>query len=504
MMKWKITVGVLVAIAAICVLIFRNEPETEPYLQINYATFLGGSDNDRAHGLAVDKDGNLYIVAPIQSNDFPITSDALVKEPTGIYLARINPAGDLTYATYLGVPGGANYAHDIAIDQKGCVYVVGNTTNPDFPVTAGAFQTTFRGPSDRSHGDAFVMKLSPDCLQVIYTTFIGGSGMDLAGKIAVDRDGCAYILGTTSSVDLPVTEGAFDASFNGGGGDGRDDLFIAKLDPAGSKLLYCTYLGGSKTDLHGDNLVIDKTGSVVFAGTTASEDFPTTKNAFDRDYNGGSAMHGRGDAILVKLDPMGSKLEFSSFLGGSGEDCASNLAVDNKGYIWMAGETNSSDFPITKDARQQEIRGGVDGFFAQLDLRDGKLLYASLLGGLGDDDLTIATHASGMIVLTGRTDSPDFPVTVSSRIPQIGNVDTFVSLVDSETSQLKDSRVMGGSGHESISAMICRGDSIYLVGNTASPDFPVTANAWDNTFNGGSNPWGGDALVIKLTLGGKR
>ena len=500
MMKWKITACVLVVIAAICVLNLRSSSEKEAHLQLDYATFLGGSDNDRAHGLTVDKTGNLYLVAPVHSNDFPITSDALMKEPTGIYLARIDPEGGLTYSTYLGAPGGANYVHDVAICHEGFVYVVGNTTTSNFPTTDGAFQTAFHGPGDRAHGDAYVMKLSSDCKQVVYSTLIGGSGMDLAGKIAVDADGCAYILGTTSSTDLPVTEGAYDTSFNGGEGDGRDDLFVAKLNPAGSKLLYCTYLGGSKTELQGDNLILDKTGSVLFVGTTASEDFPTTENAYDRDYNGGSGIHGHGDAVVVKLNSTGSKLEYSSFYGGSGDDSARNLAVDSKGLVWIAGSTNSPDFPITKHARQHEIRGGSDGFFAQLDPRDGKLLYASLFGGIGDDSLIIATHASGMIVLTGRTDSPDFPVTTPSRIPEIGNMDTFVSLIDPTTNQLKDSFVMGGSAPEGISAIVCCGDSFYLVGNTASADFPVTDNAWDNTFNGGSNPWGGDALAIKFTL----
>ena len=499
-MKWKIVIAILAVITVSSILFLQRKPTTNLSVQLDYATYLGGSDNDRAHSAAVDSDGNLYVVAPIHSSDFPITPDALVREPTGVYLARFSPQGALTYSTYLGAPGGANYVHGVALDHEGCVYLVGNTTNPDFPVTANAFQTIFRGPTDQYHGDAFVMKLSPDCSRVIYATFIGGSGMDLAGKIAVDAGGCAYILGTTSSDDLPVTEGAYDTSINGGDGDGRDDLFVAKLDPSGSRLLYCTYLGGASTEVSGNNLVVDETGCVIFAATTASADFPTTENAFDRGYNGGSGFHGQGDAVLVRLDPTGSKLEFSSYLGGSGEDSASSVAIDRKGCVWVAGDTNSSDFPITGDARQKELRGGVDGYIARLDLHKGKLIYASFLGGEGDDFPTIATHSSGLIVLAGRTNSSDFPVTVTSKIPEIGNMDTFVSLICPATNQLINSRVMGGSGNDIISAVVCSGDSFYLVGNTASPDFPVTATAWDNTFNGGSNPWGGDALVVKLTL----
>lgn len=478
------------------------ESLTEPQLlQLDYATFLGGSGDDRAQGVVADEDGNLYITAPIESGDFPITPDALVKEPTGIYLAKLNPKGIVVYATYIGVPGGANYTHDIALDKEGCVYLAGNTTNPDFPVTPGAFQTTFYGPTDAFHGDAFVIKLNPDCSKIIYATFLGGSGKDLCGKIAVDDEGNAYVVGSTSSVDFPVTEGAFDTSFNGGNGDGRDDLFVAKLNPAGNELIYCTYIGGSETELYGYNLLVDEKGSVVFAGTTASDDFPTTVNAFDRDYNGGSGERGKGDAFLVKLNPEGSMLMYASYIGGSGEDCANNIAIDREGYAWIAGETNSPDFPVTSNAWEQRNKGGIDGFFACINLEGGALRYASLLGGKATDSALIAVHSSGLIILAGRTESSDFPVTSTPTIiANEGNVDIFITLIDPETNELKSSSLLGGTGHEAVFSLICERDQLYMVGNTTSADFPVTSNAWDNTFNGGATPWGGDALILHYTL----
>lgn len=213
-------------------------------LRLDYSTFLGGSDDESASGMAVDAQGNIYLTSWTHSTDFPTTPNALNKTPTGIYVAKLSPTRGLLYSTFLGAAGGINYAHGVAVDKNGCIYIAGNTTNPKFPVTPGAFQTTFKGPSEDHHGDAFVMKLSPAGDKVIYSTFIGGTGHDICGKIAVDTDGNAYVLGSTSSKDFPVTPGAFQTTYNGGDDTGRGDLFVAKLNPAGSKLVYCTYVGG--------------------------------------------------------------------------------------------------------------------------------------------------------------------------------------------------------------------------------------------------------------------
>ena len=185
-------------------------------LELVYSTYLGGSQDDRAHGITCDANGNVYLTAP--GGVFPLTDNAFQKQNTGMYAAVMNTKGwGLTFSTYLGVPGGANYTHGVALDEDGNIYLVGNTTNPNFPTTEGAFDRTFHGPTNESHGDAFVMKLSPDGSQVIYSTFIGGSEMDIAGKIAVDSKGNAIIIGCTGSSDLPVTESAFDQTFHGGG-----------------------------------------------------------------------------------------------------------------------------------------------------------------------------------------------------------------------------------------------------------------------------------------------
>ena len=275
-------------------------------------------------------------------------------------------SGDsLIFSTYLGASGGANYAHGIAIDKYGCIYIAGNTTNPEFPTTAGAFDEHFKGPVDKPHGDAFVVKLNPEGDSIIYSTFIGGTDMDLCGKIAVDDNSNVYLLGTTSSADFPVTSGAFDTTFNGGEGDGRDDLFVAKLNADGSKLIYCTYIGGSKTEIYGANFIIDDSGCVYITGTTSSEDFPTTSNSYDSTYNGGSGFHGIGDAFIVKLNPSGSALLYSSFLGGSGDDYVRDITFDNHGKFYLSGWTKSVDFPITKNAYSKTMKASKMHFLPE-------------------------------------------------------------------------------------------------------------------------------------------
>ncbi len=475
-------------------------------LRLDMATFLGGSDEDRAHGMAVDRQGNIYLTAPIQSADFPTTPNAPNKTPTGVYLAKLGPTGALLYSTYLGAPGGANYAHDVVVDAQGSIYVAGNTTNPSFPTTPGAFQTTLKGPVDTAHGDAFIVKLNRSGDRVIYSTLLGGSGPDIAGKIAVDAAGNVYILGSTSSQDLPVTPGAFQTASKGGEvkPTGRGDLFVAKLNPDGSKLVYCTYVGGAGFDIYGGNIVADTAGRVTFAGTTTSTDFPVTANAFEKSYRGGSDIRTGGDGVIAILNAGGTALEYASYVGGRGGDNVRSLAIDHDGNVWLAGDTTSDDFPTTPDAYSRQSKGGSDCFFLKLSPRTGALLYSSLLGGSkADNYAAIAVDPSGLLVLYGRTESADFPVTSGANNALKGASDLFVTLVDPAAKSLRYSTFLGGSGVEVPGPLLLVKDRVYLAGNTTSADFPVTTGAGDTTYNGGANEWGGDAFVVRLALVGK-
>jgi hypothetical protein len=452
---------------------------------MSFSTYLGGSSEDRAHGMAVDCHGNIYLTAPIWSTDFPTTPNALETSATGIYVAKISASGDsLVFSTYLGASGGANYAHGIAVDKEGCIYIAGNTTNANFPTTENAFDRTYNGPSgDVFHGDAFVVKLNPEGNGIIYSTFIGGSGMDICGKIAVDAEGNAYIIGSTSSPDLPVTPGAFDTTFNGGNGDGRDDIFLAKLDAAGSSLIYCTYIGGSSSEIYVSNILIDNSGCLYFVGTTASSNFPTTTGAYDTSYNGGSGSMGAGEGVLVKLNTAGSALEYSTFIGGSGDDFGDCIAWDYQGNIYVGGATNSVDFPITQDAFSCINNNG--GYLAKFNPQLNQLLYATLWDSRIQ---AIAVLKSGAIIVTGSTESQNYPVTANA-FDSTGNGsgDIYISIFDPVARMLKYSTYFGGTNYDVITSLLLKENFIYLCGNTTSTNFPISANAYDRTFNGGTN-----------------
>lgn len=482
----------------ICLFLVINSILYAESPQLVYSTFLGGSSEDRAHGMALDSHGNIYLTAPIQSTDFPVTANALQTSATGIYIAKINAVGDsLLFSTYLGAVGGANYAHGIAVDQDGCIYVAGNTTNAAFPTTAGAFDRSYNGPAgDVSHGDAFVVKLNPQGNQIIYSTFIGGKGMDICGKIALDKHGDAYIIGTTSSSDFPVTNDAFDTSYNGGDSVGRGDIFVAKLNADGSKLVYCTYIGGSATDTYGNDIIVDDSGCVYFAGTTASVDFPATANAYDAAWNGGTGNMGAGDGVIVKLNAAGTAIDYATFIGGSGDDYANCLALDNQGNVYVGGSASSDDFPTTRDAYNRINNKG--GFIAKFNPQFNQLLYATLWDA---NIKTIAVHETGAILVSGVTEADTYPVTTNAySSTRHGSGDIFISILVPGADVLSYSTFFGGKKNEAISSLLLNEQSLYLCGNTNSADFPVSANAYDKTFNGGTNPWGGDAFVSKFII----
>lgn len=474
-------------------------------LQLAFASFLGGSGEGRIHGVATDRDGNLWVTAPVGSTDFPTTSDALQKEFTGVILAKLGRGSELLYSTFVGVPGGINYAHGVAIDSQGCIYVTGNTTNPRFPTTPGAFQTDFKGPADGHHGDVFVVKFSPDGRRIIYSTLLGGTGRDIAGRIAVDGDGHAYILGSTSSADLPVTPGAFQTTFAGGEETptGRGDIFVAKLSPDGSRLVYCTYVGGTGLDVYGNAIAVDDAGRICFSGTTQSTDFPTTAHACQASYGGSLGGRGAGDAVVVRLDPTGSTLDYASYLGGSGDESGTCFALGAEGSLWVAGETSSSDFPVPAGSTPVRPAGPSDLFLARIDLESGALLHSSLIGGTGTDRVSALVELSSVgLILAGQTDSVDFPALDNVGTTAIqGPTDLFLSVVNSATGRPQSSMLLGGSGYE-VPGPVCLRDNAELIfaGNTTSADFPVTAGADDTTYRGGTSPWGGDGFVARFVV----
>jgi hypothetical protein len=325
-----------------------------------FSTFLGGGGYDIGFISFFDRAGNVYVEGETGSPDFPTTPGSFQPDFGGGeadgFVTKLRPNGArLIYSTFIG-GSGFDGAHDGELDKAGNFYLDGPTASTDFPTTPRAFQPSFGGgPSD-----AWVAKLNETGTDLDYSTYLGGAGEEDVLDLTVDRAGSAYIPGLTSSTDFPVTARAFQRTYQGGPLDG----YVTKLNPAGTRAVYSTYLGGSDLDLAG-SVRVDEHGVAHVPGITGSTDFPVTGNAFQGSYGGGPT-----DAFLAILSRDGSRLRFASYLGGSGEDGSAGAGswLDGKGSFYVPGFTDSTDFPVTPRAFQTENAGGFDVFLVKFAL----------------------------------------------------------------------------------------------------------------------------------------
>jgi hypothetical protein len=276
----------------------------------------------------------------------------------------------LIYSTYLGGIGWDDGIR-ITVDSAGNAYVTGATYSTDFPITAGAYQTICdHGNNCGTNGDAFVAKLNPAGSALIYATYLGGSGQDFGGGIAVDGEGNAYVAGFTLSTDFPTMNPLQPNC--GGGKPTCEDGFVAKLNSTGSALIYSTYLGGSGNDGAG-GIALDRTGNAYISGSTTSTDFPT-KNPL-QSANGGGA-NGE-DAFVAKINASGSALIYSTYLGGSGDDYGQGIAVDESDNSYVIGQTSSTDFPTSNPLQPTYGGGNRDAFIAKLNSSGSAMVYST-------------------------------------------------------------------------------------------------------------------------------
>jgi len=420
-------------------------------------------------------------------------------------------SGALAYATYLGGDG-ADIIHAIAIDAANNVYLTGETLSSNFPVTAGAFQKKHAGQPGTFTGimapvtvapDAFVVKLSP-AGQIVYATYLGGAGADAGLGIAVDSAGSAYVVGSTNSQNFPVTAGAVQSHLAG-----NTDVFVAKLSPDGSTLVYATYLGGAGFDT-ASAIAVDSANSVYLGGTAAA-DFPTTPGVY--------RVLGAG-AFVAKLNPTATALVYSTFLGDTGSGVVSGVAIDSAGNAYAAGTTYSTTFPSTPGAIRSAIgNGNSAAFLVKLNPTGAAAVYASILGGRGDSSGgAVAVDSAGNAYLAGSTGAADFPVTPAAFQKSVaGGADAFVVKLNPAGSDLVYGTLLGGSGADRAYGLaIDTGGDAFVSGSTASTDFPVTADAEPKRFAGSpclltaGTPFGnpplvtlcGDAFAAKLDATG--
>jgi len=456
-----------------------------------YSGFLGGSGGDGGKDIAVDSSGNAYVTGWTFSSDFPVVvgPDTSYNGYSDVFVARVNPSGTaLVYAGFLG-GSASDEGWGIAVDASGNAYVTGETGSSDFPAVVGP-DTSYNGG-----GDAFVAKVNPAGTALVYAGFLGGSYGDEGLGIAVDSSGNAYVTGYTGSSDFPAVVGP-DLSFNG-----SEDAFVARVNPSGTALVYAGFLGGSYSD-EGLGIAVDSSGNAYVTGYTGSSDFPAVVGP-DLSHNGND------DAFVTKVNPAGTVLVYSGFLGGSRWEGGEDIAVDSSGNAYVTGWTSSSDFPAVVGP-DLIYNGGGDAFVAKVNPSGTTLVYAGFLGGSGGDvGLGIAVDASGNAYVTGMTASSNFPAVVGPDLSfNGGDYDAFVARVNPAGTALVYAGFLGGSGDEAdtncpacmspwnLGIAVDGVGNAYVTGWTDSSDFPAVVGP-DTSYNGG-----GDAFVAKVGAGG--
>jgi len=456
-----------------------------------YSTFVGGNRDDRSLGLVLDSENNAYVTGFTGSSDFPTTSGSFDESNNGgmeIFVFKLSSDGsDLVYSTFIGGERG-DEGYGIALDSDNNVYITGTTKSEDFPVTPGAYDDTHNGGND-----VFVCKLNATGSGLVYSTFISkgyGYGID------VDSENNAYVTGETMYSKFPTTSGAYDESYNGG-----EDIFVFKLNWNGSELLYSTYVGGDLGE-EGSALVLDAMSNAYVTGWTRSSDFPTTDGCIDGSFNG------EYDIVVFSMNPNGSDLRYSTYIGGENEERGKSIAVDIANNTYVVGHTNSEDFPTTTGCLDDSYNGGGlsvigDGVVCKVNLNGTDLLYSTYLGGGKSDVLSgIDVDSEQNAYVVGHSASTDFPTTTDCYDDaHNGARDLVVSKLDSDGSELLYSTFFGGSGPDGEwweRIALDSENNAYIIGNTESSDLPVTAGCFDDSHNGDY-----DVVVMKLNFGKK-
>jgi hypothetical protein len=461
-----------------------------------YSSFLGGSGEDFGRSIAVDGVGNAYVTGDTSSTAFPGVSGSSLQPAGGggidAFVTKIDALGTaIVYSTFLG-GSGDDFGSGIAVDGAGNAYIMGATSSPNLPgVSASSIQPTYGG----GVADAFVAKLNPTGTAILYSTYLGGSGQEVSRAIAVDGAGNAYVTGQTTSHTFPGVSGS---SIQPAYGGGIVDAFVTKINPAGTGIVYSTFLGGTGGEI-GLGIAVDGEGNAYLTGNTDSTTFPGVSGSSIQPANGGGF-----DAFVTKINPAGTAIVYSTFLGGSGTDEGTGIAVDCAGNAYVTGWTLSTTFPgVSGNSLQPAIGGASDTFVTKINAAGTAIVYSTYLGSAGDEHgQGIAVDGAGNAYVTGYTDSRNFPgVSGSSIQPAIGgNLDAFVTKIDATGTAIRFSTYLGGSGYDYGNAIAVDGSSnVYVTGMTDSPTLPGASGSPIQPANGG----GTDAFVIKIGEAGR-
>ena len=454
---------------------------------LSYASFLGGSGAETAYAVALDPQHNFYVSGETASSNFPVAGSVqgTIGGTNDAFVLKIKSDGSgLAYSTFLG-GSLVDASQALAVDSTGSAYVTGFTSSSNFP-TVNALQPTLAGGQD-----IFVAKLSPDGASLVFSTYLGGTGLDTIAAIALDPSNNVVLAGTTKSLDFPVVN-ALQPTLAGTAGN--SDAFVAKLKADGSGLIFSTYFGGTSVD-GASGVAVSSTGNIWVSGGTGSTDLPVV-NALQPTFGGGGVTDiSPGDAFLAEFKPDGSALLFSTYWGGSGQEQATSLSLDSSDNVFLVGMTSSTDFPTHSALQpQQASRGGFNTFITKFAADGSSAPFSTYFGGSGNDlAFGSAMDASGNIFISGSTSSPNLPVLNAIQSTNVGGLtDGFVSELSSDGSALLFSTYLGGTGTDSFNRIAVDSSGVYVVGSTDSSDFPTSGNLI-NTFGGGT-----DGVIVRL------
>ncbi len=392
-----------------------------------YSTYLGGSKREKAESIAVDHFQCAVVAGMTDSSNFPCLN-AYQSNPAGkldAFIAKLDSSGSaLIYSTYLG-GSRDDAAFDIALDSAGNACLGGETISADFP-TYNAYQPSI-GSQEQ---DIFLTKLTSSGSGIIYSTYLGGKGIDFGGHLAPGSDNSIFLTGTTWSDDFP-TRNSYSSSRAG-----KYDAFAVKFSSAGSTLLYSTYLGGEGVDF-GNDITVDQSGAACVAGFTVGSGFPSLNPLWKRNDE-------EGDAFIFILSPTGSSLLLSACFGTDGIETGLGIVLDSNENIYLTGTSNSALFPL-KNPFQAGWGGDEDLFVIKLSPGGRKIINSSYLGGDEyERPYGIVVNSSDDVLIAGCTYSYNFPLKLPVQASMSGLTAGFISKISSSGSSIIFSTFLGG------------------------------------------------------------
>ncbi len=459
-------------------------------LDLDYSTYLGGRQDDYGYAIAVDQVKAVYVAGSTASDNFPVANpyQSSYNDTGGLFtdafVTKFAPGGStLIYSTYLGgddkdgAVSGALPKLGLALDSTGCAYISGMTDSADFP-TVNAYQ-----PSHPSLGwsSAFVTKLSSTGTSLVYSTFVGGNSNDYGVDIDIDSSHCAYIIGYTNSSRFP-TINAYQSSHGGG----NDDAFVTKLSSTGSELIYSTYLGGDGSYDRGYGIAVDSAGSSYVTGVIYASDFPTV-NPYQPTHGGGYS-----DAFLTKFAPSGTSLIYSTFLGGGSFDVGYDVAVGSDNNAYLTGETVSNNFPVVNPYQATRNNQDDIFVTRFVSAGSSLVFSTYIGGDAWERGRSITVDTATFVYIAGDTNSEDFPLVdpYQAELNQgavVSYSDAYALKLGCTGACVVYSTYLGGDNDDAAYSIAIDSDnSAYITGKTESADFPLHS-AYQTEFNPGTS-----------------